>query len=165
MILIGIGANLPAPGYATPLATCRAAVARLAALGPGRCSPWYRSAPVPASDQPWFINGVLRLDTGPPPETCLARLHAVETAFGRVRTHRNAARVLDLDLLVHGESQRTHAPPLLPHPRLHERAFVLHPLRDVAPHWRHPTLKQDLETLIAALPPEQVVERVPVDLE
>lgn len=159
MILIGVGANLPDAAGMSPRETCARA---LADLGDGvrvvRRSPWYRSAPVPVSDQPWFVNGVAELavtDMGP--EDLLARLHEVEDRFGRVRRARNEARVLDLDLLAWGDLVRATAP-VLPHPRLDQRLFVLRPLRDLAPHWRHPVSGRTLDDMIATAPVDQMVE-------
>ena len=127
---IGIGANL---GDAR--ATVAAALAALAAL-PGcqlvQASACYRSAPVHASG-PDFINAVAALDTDLTPLALLAALQAIELQFGRQRPYRNAPRTLDLDLLLHGDA-RLQTPTLtLPHPRLHQRAFVLQPLLDIAP--------------------------------
>ena len=122
-------------------------------------SRWYRSAPVPPSDQPWFVNGVAAVETTLDPAALLALLHSVEARFGRVRREKNAARVLDLDLLAYGE--RVSAPddvPVLPHPRLHQRAFVLRPLAELAPNWRHPRLGMGVQALLAALPPQSVAE-------
>src|SRR3546814_20063749 len=100
MLLVAIGANLSAEGFASPLATCEAAVARLAAepgiVVEGR-SHWYESEPVPPSDQPWYVNGVLRLATDLDPCSLLTRLHALEATFGRVRRARNEARPPELD--------------------------------------------------------------------
>ena len=157
MILIAIGSNL-ASARGGPCATCEAALDRLQALGVKAVavSPWYETAPVPASDQPWFVNGAAVVETTPPPEDLLALLHQVESEFGRSRTVANAARILDLDLLAYGRVVRS-GPLDLPHPRLHERAFVLYPLRDVAPDWLHPTLGQRPAALIAALPPGQLI--------
>ena len=84
------------------------------------------------------MNGVAVVETSLPPGDLLALLHEIERRFGRERREVNAARILDLDLIAYGDLVRTDAPPLLPHPRLHERAFVLLPLADVAPDWRHP---------------------------
>ena len=114
-------------------------------------SNWYETAPVPASDQPWFVNGVIRVETSLPPHDLLALLHAVETDFARSRSAPNAARTLDLDLLAYGGVVLEQGPLLLPHPRLQERAFVLLPLRDVAPDWRHPVLKTTPAEMIAAV--------------
>jgi len=138
--------------------TCEAALEALAAAGVGvrARSPWYRTAPVPASGQPDFINGVVEAATGLDPAALLSLLHRIEADFGRVRGRPNAARTLDLDLLAYGAAVRDGPDaPILPHPRLHERGFVLFPLRDVAPGWRHPKLGKGIAELIAALPPGQ----------
>jgi 2-amino-4-hydroxy-6-hydroxymethyldihydropteridine diphosphokinase len=157
-ILIGVGANLPHPIHGAPLRTCQAALEALAASGVKLLarSPWYRTAPVPASDQPDFVNGVVEVATRLDPAELLSLLHRIEADFGRVRGRPNAARTLDLDLLAYGATIREGPDgPILPHPRLHERAFVLLPLRDVAPGWRHPKLGKRVADLIAALPPGQ----------
>ena len=157
MILIALGSNLSSPAGG-PEATCAAALDRLAALGVEVLarSPWYETAPIPASDQPWFVNGVAAVKTALPPEDLLSLLHLVETEFGRARTVPNAAREIDLDLLAYNDQTQTGLLNL-PHPRLQDRAFVLFPLRDVAPGWRHPVLGHTAGALIAALPPGQVI--------
>ena len=161
MILIGLGANLPGAAGA-PRATLEAALAALAAAGVAveRRSPWYRSAPVPAADQPWYVNGVAAVATSLGPVELLALLHRVEARFGRVRRRRDEPRALDLDLLDYDGLVRA-APPVLPHPRLHERAFVLLPLQDAAPGWRHPVSGKSLAELIRSLPGGQHAERLP----
>ena len=118
-----------------------------------RVSPWYRSAPVPASDQPWYVNAVAEVRTPLAPAPLLAFLHKVEREFGRVRGVANAARVLDLDLLAYGDAiaDGRDGGPVLPHPRLHERAFVLVPLVDLAPGWRHPMLGKTAAELLQGL--------------
>lgn len=159
MILIGLGANLPSLAGAPP-ATLAAALEALteAGLVLERCSPWYRTAPVPAGDQPWYVNGVAAVATRLGPADLLALLHQIEARFGRTRRRRNEPRPLDLDLLDYDGLVRSEAP-VLPHPRLHERAFVLLPLRDVAPGWRHPVSGAGLGELIGRLPPEQIAAR------
>jgi 2-amino-4-hydroxy-6-hydroxymethyldihydropteridine diphosphokinase len=157
MILIALGANLPSASR-LPVETLEAALAALTVNGVAILarSRWYRTAPVPASSQPDFVNGVVSVATTLGPGDLLALMHDVERRFGRERGLPNAARTLDLDLLDYGG--RVNAPPawpILPHPRLHERAFVLLPLRDVAPLWQHPTLGRAIDELIAALPPGQ----------
>jgi len=119
-----------------------------------RVSPWYCTAPVPASDQPWYQNAVIEVATDLGPDELLAALHEVEEAFGRVRTIANAARVIDLDLLdFRGEiAPESPGRATLPHPRLAARAFVLRPLADLAPDWRHPVTGQPIQALLAALP-------------
>ena len=159
MILIGVGATLPTETYGSPLETCRAALDELVREGAAiaRCSRWYESAPVPPSGQPWFVNAVAELATGLDPETLLALLHEVEERFGRARRERNEARVLDLDLLAYGDLVMNRSPgPVLPHPRLHLRAFVLLPLAELAPSWRHPATGRSIHELIAELPGAQL---------
>jgi 2-amino-4-hydroxy-6-hydroxymethyldihydropteridine diphosphokinase len=163
VILIGIGGNLPHPVHGPPRRTCEAALAALEAAGVSVLarSPWYATTPVPPSDQPEFVNGLVQVATRLRPEDLLALLHRVEADFGRIRGRPNEARTLDLDLLTYGQERRTGADgPILPHPRLHERAFVLLPLRDLAPRWRHPTLGRGVADLIAALPPGQACRRI-----
>ena len=140
MILVAIGANLPDQAGRPALETCRWAAGQLQRLAPVMAvSSWYRSAPVPPSGQPDYINGVARLLGAGDPYALLAELHAIEAAAGRVRGAMNAARVLDLDLLaVDGQVIDT-AKLILPHPRLAQRAFVLMPLCDVAPGWTAPS--------------------------
>jgi 2-amino-4-hydroxy-6-hydroxymethyldihydropteridine diphosphokinase len=162
-ILIGIGANLPHPVHGAPRHTCEAALAALERAGVRVVarSPWYATAPVPRSDQPDFINGVARVATALSPEALLGLMHRIEAEFGRVRGAANAARTLDLDLLAYGGERRAGPTgPILPHPRLHERAFVLLPLRDVAPDWRHPASGRAVAELIAALAPGQACRRL-----
>lgn len=159
MILIALGANLPAPDGAPPALTCRRAVEALAAV-PGlvieAVSRWYETAPVPPSEQPPFINGVVRAEGRMAPEELLAALHRIEAGFGRVRSVPNAPRPLDLDLIDWHGLIRSAPDPVLPHPRAHERAFVLVPLRDVAPDWRHPRFGLTAAELLARLPPQGI---------
>jgi 2-amino-4-hydroxy-6-hydroxymethyldihydropteridine diphosphokinase len=162
MILLGLGANLRS-AIGPPEATLAAALDALAGEGVrlARRSPWYRSAPVPESAQPWYVNGVALVLTDRQPADLLALLHGIEARFGRVRGEPNAARPLDLDLLDYeGRLSAAGETPVLPHPRLHRRAFVLLPLRDVAPGWRHPRLGRTAAELIAALDDPSPIERI-----
>lgn len=152
-ILIGLGANLPSEA-GPPAATLEAALARLASAGvlTLKRSRWFVSAPVPPSDQPWFVNGAASLATALDPAALLAALHRVEASFGRVRGVPNAARTLDLDLLAYGDLvQSPPDGPILPHPRLDQRAFVLLPLADIEPAWHHPASGRALGDLIRDL--------------
>ena len=166
MIFIAIGANLNHPEHGSPRATCEAALSALHAetgVAVSRVSRWYESAPVPVSDQPWFINAVAEVETELAPGALMALLHTIEARFGRVRGEKNAPRTLDLDLLdYHGqvlsESAAPDLPhaihsgaPDLPHPRMCERAFVLLPLGELAPDWRHPETGVGIAALIVAL--------------
>jgi 2-amino-4-hydroxy-6-hydroxymethyldihydropteridine diphosphokinase len=160
VILVAIGANLPGPDGQPAIETCRAAAARLDGL-PGlrlvALSRWFATAPVPAlPGAPDYVNGVARLGVRrgaafPDPAGLLAALQAIEQAFGRVRPYPDAPRTLDLDLLAMDGLVRDAPDPVLPHPRAHLRAFVLAPLRDVAPGWVHPRLGQGAEQLLAAV--------------
>ena len=159
MILVALGANLPSPEFGAPPASLEAALELLQREGMSlrRRSRWYRSAPVPASAQPWYVNGVAEVETALSPADLLAALHRVEARFGRVRNERNEARVLDLDLIAYDErvSVPGDPPPELPHPRMHERAFVLQPLTEIAPAWRHPRLGLTAAEMLRRLPPGQ----------
>ncbi len=139
----------------------------------GARSRLYETEAVPSGAGPDFVNGVVLLDHDSTPGAVLQRLHEVEAEFGRTRTTRWGARPLDLDLLFVGaqilpdartqtawrclplERQRREAPStlILPHPRLQDRAFVLVPLAEVAPRWRHPVLGLDVTEMRDRLPP------------
>lgn len=154
MIILGLGANLDSPAGG-PRDTLEAALAALASGGVRvrALSRWYETAPVPPSGQPWFTNAVAILETGLAAPPLLGLLQDVERRFGRRRgLDRNAARSIDLDLLAYGDLVIRTAELELPHPRLHERAFVLVPLADLAPNWRHPVRGETVETMLAALP-------------
>lgn len=114
-------------------------------------SRWWESAPIPPlPGAPWFVNGVARLAGEMQPEALLAALHAIEARFERARPYPNAPRTLDLDLL-DMDGMRREGALVLPHPRMHLRHFVLRPLLEVAPGWRHPVLG-DAAALLGALP-------------
>ena len=171
VILIGLGANLPNPTWGEPRATLAAALERLAARGVATLSRsrWYRSAPVPASDQPWYVNAVAEVATALAPERLLEALMVTEREFGRRRRAPLAPRVVDLDLLAYGNRVLGAAGQgsglVLPHPRLHERAFVLQPLQEVAPEWCHPVLRLSVAEMIADLDPGQMAFAITASLE
>lgn len=164
MIVIGLGGNLPSQ-FGSPSGTLLAAVHALGqrAVIVRRLSPLYETAPVPVSDQPWYVNAVAAVETPLRPADLLLTLQRIEAQFGRVRTVRNAARVIDLDILDYDGQLVDEAGLKLPHPRLAERAFVLYPLRDIAPAWRHPVTGKTIDALIAELPKEQQIRRMSGD--
>jgi 2-amino-4-hydroxy-6-hydroxymethyldihydropteridine diphosphokinase len=170
MIFLGLGGNLPSSRFGEPRATLEAALGALDARSIRVCrrSQWYRSQPVPDDGQPWYVNGVAELETALSPPDLLACLLQLEQRYGRVRRERWAPRVIDLDLLAYHQLSNwdNHgANPILPHPRLHERAFVLVPLAELAPGWRHPVLDRTVAELLQSLPPGQFVAADPTGSE
>ena len=163
LVLIGLGGNLDSPRWGAPRETLSAALAALATEGVAVLarSAWYRSAPVPLSDQPWYVNAVASVATGRSPRGLLELTQTVERRFGRVRGARNSARALDLDLLDYRGERVVEPDLVLPHPRLHLRRFVLEPLAEIAPDWRHPVLGATVGELLAELDATaQPVERL-----
>ena len=161
MITVGIGANLYSRNAGEPLNTCKAALEALGKMQVKvvRRSRWYWSVPVPVSDQPNFVNAVVEVETEYNPQELLLILHKVEANFGRIRESANAARVLDLDLLTYNDEVRGPGSDVrLPHPRMHERAFVLKPFIELASHWKHPIMKSSALELLAQIPSGQVAE-------
>jgi 2-amino-4-hydroxy-6-hydroxymethyldihydropteridine diphosphokinase len=133
---IALGANL-----GDPVATVKAAILALRQLPRTQfiaSSSLYRTAPVGLKHQPDFINAVVELIAVSPAPTFLQALFEIEARFGRQRSVRNAPRTLDLDLLLYGDLLSDDPQLTLPHPRLHERAFVLAPLAEIAPQLRIP---------------------------
>lgn len=156
MILVGLGANLPHPNFGTPEQTLRAALTEMAVAGLAvkAVSRFFASPPYPAElvGQPWYVNAVAEIVSEQEPEDILATLHEIEWRFGRVRDKRWAPRFLDLDLLCYHDrvlDGQGHGQPVLPHPRMTERAFVMVPLMDIAPGWVHPVSGDRADTLLA----------------
>ena len=151
MILIALGANLPSFA-GPPAATLDEAIKDLAQHGvdPVARSRFYVTPAWPDPQDPAFVNAVMQVETALTPEALLARLHAIEARFGRERSVRNGPRVLDLDILDYNELTQV-GPPTLPHPRMEQRGFVLVPLAEVAPRWRHPVSGRSVADLIADL--------------
>ena len=168
MILIGLGANLPSEKYGTPVDTLNACLKRFPdyAMEVVQTSRWFKSAPVPMSDQPWYINGVVQIKTTLGPREVLEKLLELENEFGRVRSEANAPRVLDLDLIAYDAQIIEDAgkiedkPFCVPHPRMHERSFVLLPMNDLDESWTHPKLQLKLSQLIKTLPRDQIIEAI-----
>jgi 2-amino-4-hydroxy-6-hydroxymethyldihydropteridine diphosphokinase len=162
MIVIALGANLDS-AVGPPAATLAAALRRLRAEGVAitAVSRFYRTPAWPNRADPPFVNAVAAVATSLEPKLLMELLHAIETAYGRTRGVKNAPRSLDLDLIDYA-GRVEDGPPILPHPRLSERAFVLVPLADIAPNWRHPVTGRSLAELIGSLPGDAVAEVRPV---
>jgi 2-amino-4-hydroxy-6-hydroxymethyldihydropteridine diphosphokinase len=162
-VLIGLGSN-----QGDSVATCLAAIQRLRddpRVRVVETSPFYRTAPLLFTDQPWFINGVVLCETDLSPQDLLALIHRIENDFGRNRQIRWGPRTLDLDLLTFGDHHLDLPSLTIPHPRLHERRFVLEPLLEIDPDWVHPTLKvsgRDLLNRIIDDQGDQEVQRVEI---
>ena len=153
---VGLGANLG--DAAATLAAAFDALATLEASRLLRRSALYRSAPIDSTG-PDYLNAVAELETTLAPPDLLARLQAIERAHGRERPYRNAPRTLDLDLLLHGDAVLGLPQLVLPHPRLHERAFVLQPLAELAPGLRVPG-RGTVAALLAGVAGQRI-ERLP----
>jgi 2-amino-4-hydroxy-6-hydroxymethyldihydropteridine diphosphokinase len=151
MILVALGANLPS-GAGSPDATLAAALASLdkRQVEIRAVSPFYVTPAWPDPADPPFINAVAEVGTRLQPVALMKLLHEVETDFGRKRSAPNAPRTLDIDLIDY-EGRIEEGPPQLPHPRLAKRSFVLVPLCDIAPGWRHPVTGQTARELLTAL--------------
>lgn len=184
--VVALGANLPS-AFGGPRKTLEHALSRLdgGRWRVKRRSRWWRTPAYPPGSGPDFINGVALLETVASPAETLAQLHEVEAELGRERRARWAPRTVDLDLLAMGatvlpdlktahawlsmsDAAASTATPdtlVLPHPRLQERAFVLAPMVDVAPEWRHPVLDQTARQLLEALPPSALEGVAPIDEE
>jgi len=119
----------------------------------------WKSAPVPYdAAQNWYHNAVIEVETNLSPDALLEALLEIETGFGRVRSVKNAPRVLDLDLIVYGDQIIQNDNLIVPHPRMHERLFVLKPLEDLDKKWIHPVLKRDIHQMIKAVAAGQEIE-------
>lgn len=149
-IILALGGNLTGD-YPSVEALLEAALLAFprAGLRIVRRSSWWRSAAWPDPTEPAYLNGVVVVETSHPPETLLAQLLALEAAFGRRRSAANAPRTLDIDLVAYGRRVIAGAALTLPHPRAHERRFVMGPLAEILPDWRHPATGETAVELAA----------------
>lgn len=151
---IGLGANL-----GDRMTTLRMAIQRLETLGRiAAVSSLYETEPVGYLEQPSFLNAVVALDTALAPANLMGRLLGIERDLGRARSFPNAPRTLDLDLLMVDDVILDTPELTLPHPRLHERVFVLVPLAEIAPEFVHPRIGKSVQELSHTLPDQGGVE-------
>lgn len=152
MIIIALGANLNSR-YGSPEDTIERAKDALKSSGVAirQSSRTWMTAPVPASDQPWYRNAVISVDTGLRPRALMALLLDIESSFGRIRGERNAPRVIDLDLIAYYDVIIEEEGLQIPHPRMEDRAFVLVPMQEILPNWRHPVLDLSVSDMVGNL--------------
>ena len=120
-------------------------------------SPVYETPPWGFADQPAFLNQVVKVETYEGPERLLGHLKRLETALGRVPNFQNGPRLIDIDILFYDDLVLDTASLVIPHPRLHERAFVLVPLADIAPDLIHPVLQKSVREMLAGINSDEVI--------
>ena len=145
-------------------ANLRGAIAKLGEVGEvTKTSSFYETEPVEVTNQPWFLNCAVEIETEKSPRQLLTALLAIEQSMGRKRVQPKGPRRIDIDILLSGDEVIDVAELRVPHPAMHERRFVLEPLAEIAPEARHPVLKRLARELLDALPEgSPVVRKVPV---
>jgi 2-amino-4-hydroxy-6-hydroxymethyldihydropteridine diphosphokinase len=142
-------------------ANLNAAIEKLAELGTvAAVSSFYETEPVETSPQPWFLNCAVKLDTEKMPRQLIAAILNLEQTMGRQRRQQKAPRIIDIDILLFGSSVIDLPSLTIPHPRMHERRFVLEPLAEIASDARHPAFKRTIRELRDALPTGQLVKKI-----
>jgi 2-amino-4-hydroxy-6-hydroxymethyldihydropteridine diphosphokinase len=135
--------------------------AKLAAVGRVVAeSSFYETEPVEFTQQPWFLNCVLALETSKTPQELIAAVLRIEVEMGRRRVQKKGPRTIDIDILLFDDTIVDSEELTIPHPTMHERRFVLEPLAEIAPELLHPVLKKTIRELLDSLPPGQVVKRL-----
>ena len=155
---IGFGSNIE-----DKVEHCRKAVSSLLALDHHQRlaqSSFYKTRPLGYGEQDWFVNGVIQIETEWDPFRLLRSLKEVESRLGRKPTFRWGPRVVDLDLLFFGQERIATEELEVPHPRLHERHFVLVPLAEIDPHFIHPVFQKEIRDLLLSIREDQGVERL-----
>jgi len=156
IVYLSLGSNL-----GDRAANLRTALDELGGLGAvGAVSSFYETEPVELAAQPWFLNCAAKLDTEKMPRQLIAGILAIEQSMGRQRRQKNGPRTIDIDILLFGTSVIDIPSLTVPHPKLHERRFVLEPLVEIAPEIRHPVFKRTMRQLRDALPQGQTVRRI-----
>ena len=142
-------------------ANLNTAIDRLCAWGDVvAVSSFYETEPVEFTAQHWFLNCAVALDTDKTPKQLLAGILDIEQQLGRRRAQKNGPRIIDIDILLFGNSIVDDPGLTIPHPAMQERRFVLEPLTEIAPDARHPVFKQTIRELHNALPPGQAVRKM-----
>ena len=123
-------------------------------------SSFYETEPVEFTDQAWFLNCVVGLETTETPEQLMMALLQIEQQMGRRRIQKKGPRTIDIDILLFDEAIVDSPALTIPHPAMHQRRFVLEPLAEIAPEVRHPVLKKTVRELLDALPAGQEVRKL-----
>ena len=153
---LGLGGNV-----GDSRAFFKAAIEKLKAHGTvDAVSSLYRTEPVDSKDQEWFLNCALIFETERAPEQVLVQIKKIEKELGRTPSHRNGPREIDIDILLYDDVIMHTDTLTIPHPRMHERRFVLAPLADIALHVRHPILNKTVAELLHGLVDSSIVRRV-----
>ncbi len=157
---ISIGSNL-----GDKIGNCRAAIEAMARLDSSavlETSSFYRTAPLDYLDQDWFINAAVKLETGLSPVRLLEQLHKIQHSAGRVKDPiPSGPRIIDLDIIFYDDAVIETDGLVVPHPRMHKRAFVLQPICDIDPQFVHPLLQRRVRDLLDELhDPSQEIERI-----
>lgn len=158
---LGIGSNL-----GDPVQNCREALRRLSSLKSSavlRRSSLYRTEPVGMEAQGWFVNGAVEIRTALTAPQLLKALQWVERAMGRGRAERWGPRVIDIDILLHGQEIVNTEALVVPHPEMHKRRFVLEPMNEIAPYVIHPLYGVSMKGLLDRLEDHHAVERLDAD--
>jgi 2-amino-4-hydroxy-6-hydroxymethyldihydropteridine diphosphokinase len=158
IVYLSLGSNL-----GDRAGNLQTAIAQLAGLGKVEAvSSFYETEPVELTAQPWFLNCAIKLDTEKMPRQLIAGILALERGMGRQRKQKNGPRMIDIDILLFGSSILELPSLTVPHPKMHERRFVLEPLAEIAPEARHPVFRRTVQELRDALPTGQAVRKVAV---
>ena len=157
MILIAIGSNLDSDLYGFPLENCVNVINFLRKyFFVIKVSKFYETEPIPKSNQPWYVNGVVEIKTNLKPKDIIKKLFFIESHFGRIRKLRNEPRVIDLDLIDYSSKILNSKKIVIPHPRAHQRRFVMEPLAELKTDWVHPILRMDVNKILKKLKNQKI---------
>ena len=157
MILVAIGSNLNSKSFGSPEQNCNAAIDMLKKyFEVAQSSSFYKTEPIPKSEQPWFVNCIVNIKSKISPSRILDTLLEIELQFGRKRNKKNEARVLDLDLIAYNSLIVKSLKLTLPHPRMHLRKFVIQPICDINKNWIHPISKKKAFEILKELANQKI---------